>query len=54
MQLTLPAQGANMMFIFQVFKENMQKFNRFTSTVLNPSSLAELITKFGKIEIKPN
>lgn len=43
MQFNLPSVGSSNMYIFSVFKENMNKFKRFTTTILNPGTIAELI-----------
>ena len=47
MQLTLPSSPASTMYILNVFKENMNKFRKFTATILNPSTIAQLIMSHG-------
>lgn len=51
MQFNLPSSAASNMFIFNVFKENMVKFKKFTSQILNPGTISELILKFGNLSV---
>ena len=49
MQFNLPSTGASNMYIFNVFKENVVKFNKFTSSILNPATISSLILKFDSL-----
>jgi len=49
MQLNMPQTLANNLHAVNVFKENLTKFRKFTTTVLNPVTLADLVSKFGHI-----
>lgn len=51
MQLNLPSTGSSNLYIFNLFKENMTKFKRFTTTILNPGTIADLILKFGHLSV---
>jgi hypothetical protein len=52
MQLGLPSSPATNLYIFGVFKANMIKFRKFTESILNPATMADLISKFGKVNPK--
>jgi hypothetical protein len=51
MQFNLPSSPASNMYIFSVFKENMIKFKKFTTQILNPGTISELILKFGHLSV---
>jgi len=49
MQFNIPQSPATTMYILNVYKENIQKFRQFTQTILNPSTIAELIVEIGTV-----
>ena len=43
MQFNIPQSPATTMYVLNVYKENIQKFRQFTQSILNPSTIAELV-----------
>jgi len=42
-QFSLPMSIASSHYIINIFQTNLEKFSKYVSIVLNPSSLAELV-----------
>lgn len=51
MQFNIPQTPATTMYVLNVFKENIQKFRQFSNTILNPSTIAQLITQNGCVDV---
>jgi hypothetical protein len=50
MQLNVPQLPASSTHILTVLKENIIKLKQFTNTILNPSTIAELVLKLGTLK----
>ena len=51
MQLNIPQTPASGMYLFNLIRQNMDKFRRFTQTVLNPANIAQLVSELDSVEL---